>query len=162
MDSLVVVDWVALVIMATSLVWGAWRGLVHEVLGLLGWGVAFWVAQRFGPGLAPELTFWSNDSVRMGAAFFALFLLTVMAVALVIAGLTRIMAAVGLRPVDRLLGAGFGVLRACVLLMALGVLVNATGGRDSAWWTQSVAGPLISQALQVGKTWMPAPWANYL
>jgi membrane protein required for colicin V production len=162
MQTLAVFDWLAVVVLALSLLWGAWRGLVHEVLGLLGWGVAFWVAQHYGPVLAPQLSVWSSEALRLAAAFFVLFLATVLLVAVLIWILGRVMSAVGLRPVDRLLGALFGFLRAALLLLAVGVLVNAAGWRDSAWWTGSVAADLITQTLQVLKLWMPAPWANYL
>ena len=162
MQTLAVFDWLALAVLALSLLWGVWRGLVHEVLGLLGWGVAFWVAQRYGPVLAPQLTAWSSDSLRLAAAFFLLFLATVVLVAVLIWTLGRLMSAVGLRPMDRMLGGLFGLLRAALLLLAIGVLVNAAGWRDSAWWSESLAAQSITQVLQVLKLWMPAPWADYL
>lgn len=162
MNALAVFDWLALTVLALSLLWGVWRGLVHEVLGLLGWGVAFWVAQRYGPVLAPHLSVWSSESLRLAAAFFLLFLATVVLVAVLIWVLGRLMSAVGLRPVDRLLGGLFGLLRAALLLLAIGVLVNAAGWDHSGWWSGSVAADLITQALQVLKQWMPAPWADYL
>lgn len=162
MTALTVFDWLALAVLAMSLLWGVWRGLVHEVLGLLGWVLAFWVAQRYSPALAHHLTMWSSESLRLAAAFFLLFLATVVLVAVMIWMLGRLMSAVGLRPVDRMLGGLFGLLRAALLLLAVGVLVNAAGWRDSAWWSGSLAGDGITQALQVLKLWMPAPWADYL
>lgn len=162
MQTLAVFDWLAVTVLALSLVWGVWRGLVHEVLGLLGWGVAFWVAQRYGPALAPHLTVWSSEPLRLAAAFFVLFLATVVAVAVLIWTLGRLMSAVGLRPLDRILGGLFGVLRAVLLLLVVGVLVNAAGWRDSGWWSESAAADLITQALQIIKPWMPAPWSDHL
>lgn len=162
MNSLAVFDWLALSLLVLSLLWGVWRGLVHEVLGVLGWGLAFWIAQRFGPALAQYLTVWASDSLRLAVAFFVLFLLTVVVVAACIWMLGRVMSAVGLRPLDRILGGLFGLLRAALLLLAIGVLVNAAGWRDSDWWSASVAADLITQVLQVIKLWMPAPWADYL
>lgn len=162
MNSLAVVDWLAMTVLALSLLWGVWRGLVHEVLGLLGWLLAFWVAQRYAPALAQHISAFSSESVRLAAAFFAVFLATIIAVAVLIWLLGKVMSAVGLRPIDRILGAFFGAMRALVLLMVLGVLVNAAGWDKQAWWSESVAGPLISQVLQWGKVWMPEPWAGYL
>jgi membrane protein required for colicin V production len=162
MNSLAVVDWLAITVLALSLLWGVWRGLVHEVLGLLGWLLAFWVAQRYAPALSGHISAFGSEAVRLAAAFFGVFLATVIAVAVLIWMLGRIMSAVGLRPIDRILGAFFGVMRALLLLLVLGVLVNAAGWNTQAWWSESVAGPLITQVLQVGKAWMPEPWASYL
>ena len=34
-------DYAVIIILALSIAWGAWRGLVHEVLSLAGWILAF-------------------------------------------------------------------------------------------------------------------------
>ena len=47
MQTLAVFDWLALAVLALSLLWGVWRGLVHEVLGLLGWVVAWLVVTAY-------------------------------------------------------------------------------------------------------------------
>ena len=38
-------DWLALIVVATSLLLGAWRGLLYEVLAIAGWVVFFWGEQ---------------------------------------------------------------------------------------------------------------------
>ena len=43
------VDWALLAVLAVSVVVGLWRGLVFEVLSLVGWVVAFFAAQAFAP-----------------------------------------------------------------------------------------------------------------
>ena len=40
-----ITDWVLLGVMFTSMVVGLWRGLVYEVLSLVGWVAAFFLAQ---------------------------------------------------------------------------------------------------------------------
>ena len=47
-------DWVFLTVLAASLALGAWRGLVYEVLSVLGWIAAFVLAQW----LAPDAAAW--------------------------------------------------------------------------------------------------------
>ena len=37
-------DWILLALLAASMVLGAWRGLVYEVLSVLGWIAAFLLA----------------------------------------------------------------------------------------------------------------------
>ena len=53
-------DWVFLAVLLVSLALGAWRGLVYEVLSVLGWIAAFVVAQW----LAPDAAAW----LPMGSA----------------------------------------------------------------------------------------------
>lgn len=46
------VDLALLIGLGLSVIVGAWRGLVHEVMSLLGWGAAYASAQWFGPVVA--------------------------------------------------------------------------------------------------------------
>ena len=48
-------DWVIAAVLALSLVLGAVRGLVHEVISVAGWVVAFVVAQWLAPRAAEWL-----------------------------------------------------------------------------------------------------------
>ena len=38
-------DWILLTVLAASMLVGAWRGLVYEVLSVMGWIAAFLLAQ---------------------------------------------------------------------------------------------------------------------
>ena len=59
---------------------GFWRGLVYEVLSLIGWVAAFVVAQW----LAPDVVVWlpmiqgAPQSIQYAVAFAVVFLLTVL------------------------------------------------------------------------------------
>ena len=67
-------DWIVLAVFALSMLVGAWRGLVYEVLSLLGWIVAFVVARLWGgevAGLLP-LAGW-EPQLRYAAGFVLLF-----------------------------------------------------------------------------------------
>ena len=43
-------DWIFMALLLASMLIGAWRGLVFEVLSVLGWLAAFVVAQWFAAG----------------------------------------------------------------------------------------------------------------
>ena len=45
-------DWIFLAVLLVSMVVGAWRGLVYEMLSLANWVAAFVLAQWFGPAVA--------------------------------------------------------------------------------------------------------------
>lgn len=142
-------DWILLALAVASLLIGAWRGLVFEVLSLLSWIVAFVLAQWFAGAAAGWLPMGdASESVRYAAGFVLVFLAAIFACHLVAALIKRLVEAVGLRPVDRVLGALFGAVRACVLVLVLGVVAQLTPLGSAEWWRQSISGPLISSAVQ--------------
>jgi membrane protein required for colicin V production len=79
------------------------------------------------------------------------------------ASLTRkLIAAVGLRPVDRLLGAVFGVARGAVALLAAAVMVHLLALSDASWWQESRSAIVLDAALQGLKPALPEKLASYL
>ena len=119
--SLAVVDWVLLGVLLASLVLGFWRGLVYEVLSLAGWLAAFIVAQWLAVDAVPWLPFLKTAApqIQYAVAFAAVFVATLFAAGLVSWLIKKLVDTVGLRPIDRTLGAAFGLARGVVLLLAL-------------------------------------------
>ena len=157
------VDWILLGVLVFSMLLGAWRGLVYEVLSVLGWVVSFFVAQWFAPDLATRLPVQSaSDPVRYAAAFVLIFIATVFAAGLLAFIFKKLVAAIGLAPVDRLLGAAFGVLRGMILLLAATVVIDMTALKTSSWWQESKGAPLLSATLQALKPVLPEKFAKYL
>ena len=156
-------DWIALAVLLVSLCVGAMRGLVYEVLSLLVWVAAFFAAQMFAPAVAPSLPLSGmGEPMRHAAAFVLVFVGMAFAAGLVAWLVKKLVEAVGLRPVDRALGAVFGTLRGAVLLLAVAVVVGMTPMKNSAWWTQSAAAPLLMGALQQLKPVLPQEFAKYI
>jgi len=157
------VDWILLGVLVFSMLLGAWRGLVYEVLSVLGWVVSFFVAQWFAPDLATRLPVQSaSDPVRYAAAFVLIFIATVFAAGLLAFIFKKLVAAIGLAPVDRVLGAAFGVLRGMILLLAATVVIDMTALKTSSWWQESKGAPLLSATLQALKPVLPEKFAKYL
>lgn len=158
-----VLDWIFVAVLVLSLLLGAWRGLVYEVLSVLAWAVSFYAAQWFAPQVAAWLPLQSaSDTVRYAAAFVLIFIAAVFIAGLVAALLKKLVEAVGLRPVDRTLGAAFGVLRGVILLLAATVVINMTALKSSDWWLESTAAPLLTATLGSLKPLLPEQFANYL
>lgn len=142
-------DWIFLVVLAASLLIGAWRGLVFELLSLAGWVVAFFAAQWFAADAGAWLPMEQADAVwRHAAGFVVVFIGAVFACSLVAWLVKKLVEAVGLRPADRALGALFGALRGMVLLLAVVMVAGWTPVQDAAWWRQSQAAPLLQAALK--------------
>jgi membrane protein required for colicin V production len=157
------VDWILLGVLVFSMLLGAWRGLVYEVLSVLGWVVSFYVAQWFAPDLATRLPVQSaSDPVRYAAAFVLIFIAAVFAAGLLAFVVKKLVAAVGLAPVDRVFGAAFGALRGIILLLAATVVIDMTALKSSSWWQESKGGPVLTATLHALKPLLPEPFAKYL
>jgi membrane protein required for colicin V production len=140
MASLTWVDGVFLLVLAGSMLVGAVRGLVYEVLGLLGWVVAWLVARAWGVDLAVTLHLGTTGSaLQRGSGYVLAFVLTLLAWRIMCWAVRQVLHASPLAPVDRLLGAGFGVLRGLVMLLVLVGLLDLTPIARAAWWHEAGA-----------------------
>ena len=156
-------DWILAGVLVFSLALGFWRGFMYEVLSLLGWAVAFYAAQWFAPELAARLPVQSaSDPVKYAAAFVLIFIAAVFAAGLLAFVVKKLVAAIGLAPADRMLGALFGVLRGMILLLAATVVINMTALKTSAWWVESQGASLLTATLNALKPVLPEQFAKYL
>ena len=62
------VDLTLFAMIAVSVLVGLWRGLVFEMLAVLGWLAAYFAAQWFAPDLAPHLPIGASGSALNHAA----------------------------------------------------------------------------------------------
>ena len=150
-------------VLVFSMLLGAWRGLVYEVLSVLGWAASFYAAQWFAPQVALWLPLQSaSEPVRYAAAFVLVFIAAVFAAGLVAFLVKKLINAIGLRPVDRTLGAAFGVVRGVILLLAAAVVIDMTFLKSSPWWQDSQGAAWLTAALKGLKPLLPEPFAKYL
>ena len=156
-------DWILLAVLVFSMLVGAWRGLVYEVLSVLGWAVSFYAAQYFAPQVASWLPLQaSSETVRYAAAFVLVFVAAVFTAGLLAFMVKKLVAAIGLRPVDRTMGAAFGLVRGVILLLAAAVVMDMTALKNSAWWQESKGALLLTVTLTGLKPVLPEQFAKYL
>jgi membrane protein required for colicin V production len=159
---MVTLDWVFLGVLVISLALGAWRGLVYEVLSVLGWIAAFVLAQWLAPDAAAWLPMGRSGDAMRYAGFVLVFIAAAFAAGLLAWLLKRLVEAVGLRPVDRTLGAAFGLVRGAVLLLAAAVVVNMTPLQGGQWWTESRGAGVSTTVLKGLKPVLPERFGQYL
>lgn len=156
-------DYAVLGVFAVSLVLGAWRGLVREVVSILGWVIAFLAANLLAGPLGPEMPqAIPSPELRVAAAYVAVFALSLIATSLAGLLLSKVVQAVGLGGIDRVLGAGFGALRGLLIVLAAAVLAGLTSAPRQAWWRDSAGGPLLAQAAGTVKPLLPHTLAERL
>lgn len=156
-------DWIFVAVLLASLALGAWRGLVYEVLLALSWIAAFVLAQWFGPDVAQMLPMaGATEMIRYAAGFVLVFIATVFAVGLVAWLVKKLVESVGLRPVDRMLGSVFGLMRGMILLLAATVVVAMTPMKTSPWWLESTGVGVSTAVLKGLKPVLPGEFGKYL
>lgn len=151
-------------VLLLSLAVGAWRGLVSELMSLAGWIASFVVAQWLAGDVSHWLALWREaaDQVRYALSFVIVFVVSMFAAALLSWLLHKVVATIGLRPVDRSLGALFGLVRGVVVLLVLAVLVHLVGMRHQDWWQDSRATPVLERMLAGVKPVLPQALQAYL
>jgi len=149
-------DYTVIAIILLSAVLGWWRGLVYEVLSLLGWIAAWAVARLFAASATPYMpAALGTESARTAAAFVALFVATLIVCGIVTWLLSKLVKWVGLGWLDGLLGLSFGMLRGVLLVLVLVISAGMTHLPQEAFWRNAWSSkPLVSMALTI-QAWLP-------
>lgn len=140
MSALNWLDLVGLLVLAVSLLVGVARGLVYELLGLAGWVVAWLVARAWGADLAAALHLGADGSaLQRGVGYALAFIVTLLAWRLMCWAIRQLLHASPLAPIDRALGAAFGLVRGLVMLLVLVGLIDLTPVARMAWWQDTAS-----------------------
>jgi len=135
------VDTLILAVIAISSAFGVWRGFIKETLSLLSWIAALLVSRVYSESLAGLLeSLIDNPSVRYVTAFSVLFVLIIMLGTALNHFMSKLLVVTGLKTLDRLLGAVFGVARGTVIVLVVLFILNVFVS-GSEWWQQSILIP---------------------
>ena len=137
-------DWIVLVVLVASLLMGVMRGMINELVSLGSWFGAVLTARLGAEPLAKMFEHsMQNSALRMGLSFILIFFVSLILIRWIGRLLSKAAREVGLRSLDRLLGAVFGLVRALTILMVLVILAALTGLNEQPDWKHAVlTGPL--------------------
>lgn len=143
-------DYLLILLVAASLIAGAARGLLREVIALITWILGVWIAFHYAPDLEPKLGgLLTSDAIRPWAArvliFLVVFLIGTM-VGILIGHFVRLSIFSG---TDRLLGAIFGLLRGFVVVGAFVILCQGLKLEGESWWRGSMLVPYGERAANI-------------
>jgi len=159
-------NWVDIAILALiglSILVGVWRGFLREVVSILVWVAAAWVAVRYSGVAAAALAGWIEvPSVRSIIAFVALFVVVLMIGGLMTWLLGKLVESTGLSGTDRLLGMVFGALRGVVLVTLVVMVAGFTPFPGDPWWRQSYLLPYFETAAGEVAEWLPEEFDRHL
>lgn len=144
------VDYLLIALIAFSCVAGVMRGLLREVIGLVTWVAAVWVAWHYADVLAPHLGgALANEGVRVWAARTIIFLAIVLigtCIGAVVGHVVRLSIFSG---TDRFFGGLFGFLRGLVMIGLFVMLCHALRLNGEPWWRASTLIPYGERAANV-------------
>jgi len=149
------VDIALLAVFGLSVLIGLWRGFVFEIVSLLGWLVAFVIANSAGPFLAEFVPFGSDPQVRLWTAYIVVFLAILLTCTLLARMLRALISATPLSFVDHLLGGVFGVMRGALICVVIGTLVTLSPFASSTTWKASHGSLWLGMALEGLKPVLP-------
>ncbi len=156
------VDYALLVVITVSALFSLLRGFVREAISLFGWILAFWVGLSFSRPAAVYLeAYIAIPSVRLAAAFFALFLcvLLLTAIANFIAG--KLVDKTGISGTDRVLGMVFGAARGVVIIAVLVLFAGLTALPQDPWWKDALLLGYFERVAVEIRSYLPADLAVY-
>ena len=140
-------DGIILGVLALSVLIGLFRGLISEILSLVIWIAAFWVAWAFGPVVSAHLEHTiSMPTLRYSVGYGICFVSVLILGALVRFAVRRLIWSTGLSGIDRLFGMVFGFVRGVLIVTLLVFLVGLTALTREPWWQQSVLLPQFQGA----------------
>ena len=135
------VDNLILAVIAISSAFGVRRGLIKEIMSLLSWIAALLVSRIYSGSLARILeNLVDNSSVRYVIAFSVLFVIIITLGTLLNHFMSKLLIVTGLKTIDRLLGAVFGIARGTVIVLVFLFVLNVFVS-ESEWWQQSTLIP---------------------
>ena len=156
-----VFDYLVLFVLICSVVISTMRGLVKEILSLLGWVVGFFVANAYCDGLAallPEAI--PGKSGRLIVAFLVLFIGVKLLMWLLTVAVDAIVRASGLTVADRGLGGLFGLARGMVIVLAVVLVCGTTAVPQQAFWKEALLSPLAETAARTTIPFLPGALAS--
>ena len=158
-----VLDLAAVAVIVVSAGWGIWRGFTREVMSLAGWVLAFLAANAVAGPLGEMMPgAVATPEVRVLIAFVAVFVLVLIAAALVGNLLSKFLKAAGLSGVDRTLGGLFGLSRGIVILLAFTIAAGLTALPRQALWKESVAAGMTTRTILQLTAYLPPALAGRL
>jgi membrane protein required for colicin V production len=149
-------DYAVIGVFAVSIILGTWRGIVREVISILGWVIAFLAANLLAGPLGPAMPqALPSPELRVAAAFVAVFVVSLIVTSLAGLLISKVISAVGLGGLDRTLGALFGAARGVLIVLAAAVVAGLTSAPKQSYWRDSASGPLLAQAAVALKPLLP-------
>ena len=132
-------DYTVLLIIGISIVVSMMRGAVREVLAIMGWLAAIYVAKTYATQLIPLLPAdIPTEALKILAAHIIVFFAVLLVASLLTIALSSLIKKIGLNWLNRGIGAVFGFVRGLLIVCVLVFLAGLTSFPKDARWTNAM------------------------
>lgn len=143
-------DWIFIIVICFSSIYGLFKGLVREVISLLAVIIGLVLASRFYGGISPLLgALGLGEQAAKIVSFFILFILIFIAIVLIGRLIHKFVHAIFLGWLNRLAGVGFGFLRGIITSAIIIMILTITLSDKAPILTQSKLTPHIMSVSKV-------------
>lgn len=149
-------DYIAIGVLAVSIVLGFVRGAVQEVFSLGAWIGAFLIARTYSAAVSVHLAGGiASPTLRLLASFVVVFLISLALFILLSWALSQLVKSLGLGPVDRALGVAVGALRGGLIVVLLVLVAGLTPLPSESFWRNAMLSPPLEAAAREVLPYMP-------
>jgi membrane protein required for colicin V production len=146
-------DFVLLAVVAVSAMVAFVRGFVREVLGIIAWVAAAYVAYKAFPAASPIVSGWISNKQFAGPATYGIvFVIALIVFTIATNLLGRVVRNSALGGLDRTLGLAYGVLRGAVIGMVAYIVAGMA--IPPAEWPQPVRAARLLPFTHAGAVWL--------
>ena len=149
------VDWVIIVVVLFSTIISLWRGATREIISLLTWVLAAWLAFHYYAMFSLLLEPYIEAPELRAAASFGIIVLLVLIVGTFVGrAITKAINYIGLSGIDKIMGMAFGCARGVLILAIVVLLVSYTELPSEPWWQNSLLIPYLVQVADYMSNWL--------
>ncbi|MFM9967259.1 MAG: CvpA family protein [Burkholderiales bacterium] len=148
-------DYGVLLILGFSLLVGVLRGVLRELVMLVGWISAFVLATTFSRQLTPLMPESLGPMLAPLLAYVAIFVAVLIAAGFIALLLTLLAKSAGMGALNRLMGAGFGVVRGLLVVLALVLVAGFTPLPKEPFWRNALSSGAFETVIVAARPLLP-------
>jgi membrane protein required for colicin V production len=154
------IDILVILVLFASLIFGFFRGFVKELMSLVAWMSAFFVAYYFSSSVAIVLPFDAEFSIKYVTGFVLIFIFVLIISSILIKFISAFVHKIGLGASNIILGGLFGILRGVIIVYFLIFVIEKTSFGEDLTWQQSNSIVLIKLVVEKTFPYLPQDWLN--
>lgn len=149
-------DIIFLGVLLFSIILGAARGFIYEVLSIVGWFASLVIARFFAEPVALLLPIdGALPTVQYFLGFAVVFVVSFFIFGLFSWSVKKWIGASALRPADRTLGGIFGIIRGWAILVLATLAITMSPWFNAPWWREARFVPALEYAAEIAKPLLP-------
>ena len=154
------IDILVILVLFASLIFGFFRGFVKELMSLVAWMSAFFVAYYFSSSVAIVLPFDAEFLIKYVTGFVIIFIFVLIISSILIKFISAFVHKIGLGASNIILGGLFGILRGVIIVYFLIFVIEKTSFGEDLTWQQSNSIVLIKLVVEKTFPYLPQDWLN--